>query len=368
MIAQTARSNKISLLLTEQGTYIRLQLTFISCSLKEWGKEMSQEQGLTTIVTSTALDVAIGGWLHAHQRSERTQTAYRDTLLHFRASLHDRGLDLDTLATDEEVAQVAMIAQAFASYSARNKQVKASTINQRLASISSFYEYARIKKAVRVNPLTEGHVKREKVQAYASARALDADTTSAAFASIDRSTLSGLRDYALLCVLLQTGRRLQEVASLQMQHLTIRKGRVTVSFEHCKGDKQMRDTLPLPVTKALVSWLHAQYGASIRLGTPGDERPVWVSLSRGGKSGKSEGKHLGTQAIADICQKHLGTSKVHAMRHTFAHLMEKAGASVSEIQAHLGHESLATTGHYLAQLKQEENKYADDLAAMLGIK
>jgi integrase len=85
-------------------------------------------------------------------------------------------------------------------------------------------------------------------------------------------------------------------------------------------------------------------------------------------AGKSYGQVLGTQAIADICQKHLGTSKVHAMRHTFAHTMEAAGASVSEIQARLGHESLATTGRYLAQLKQDENKHGDVITAMLGIK
>ena len=46
--------------------------------------------------------------------------------------------------------------------------------------------------------------------------------------------------------------------------------------------------------------------------------------------------------------------------------MMKAGATVNEIQARLGHESLATTGRYVAMLQSAENKHADDLAAMLG--
>jgi integrase len=60
--------------------------------------------------------------------------------------------------------------------------------------------------------------------------------------------------------------------------------------------------------------------------------------------------------------KSFGAPQVHKLRHTFAHTMEARGASVSEIRAHLGHSSLATTGLYLANLNnvdlenaQEEN-------------
>jgi integrase len=44
--------------------------------------------------------------------------------------------------------------------------------------------------------------------------------------------------------------------------------------------------------------------------------------------------------------------------------LEDAGAKVSEIQARLGHESLATTGRYLAALRADENPHADALAAL----
>ncbi len=74
-----------------------------------------------------------------------------------------------------------------------------------------------------------------------------------------------------------------------------------------------------------------------------------------------------TQTIADVCQKHLGTSKVHTLRHTFARAMEDAGAKVSDIQARLGHSSLATTGRYLAALNQADNAHREALAGMFGI-
>jgi integrase len=47
--------------------------------------------------------------------------------------------------------------------------------------------------------------------------------------------------------------------------------------------------------------------------------------------------------------------------------LEDAGAKVSEIQARLGHESLATTGRYLAALRPDENPHADALAALFGL-
>lgn len=46
--------------------------------------------------------------------------------------------------------------------------------------------------------------------------------------------------------------------------------------------------------------------------------------------------------------------------------MENVGAKVTDIQARLGHESLATTGRYLAALKQAENVHAETLASLFG--
>lgn len=73
---------------------------------------------------------------------------------------------------------------------------------------------------------------------------------------------------------------------------------------------------------------------------------------------------LSLRAIATICAARLGTSKVHALRHTFAGGLENAGARVSEIQARLDHEDLGTTGRYLAQLQQGENHHLRRLSAL----
>jgi integrase len=133
---------------------------------------------------------------------------------------------------------------------------------------------------------------------------------------------------------------------------------VTVVWPRAKGGKVMRDTLPTAVGKALTDYLAMLYGDVLDTTSP-----VWVSLAHD----RSYGKHLSERSIANVCVKHLGTSKVHTLRHTFAHAMEEAGAKVSDIQSRLGHASLATTGRYLASLRSAENKHAEVLAAMFGI-
>ena len=74
-----------------------------------------------------------------------------------------------------------------------------------------------------------------------------------------------------------------------------------------------------------------------------------------------------TDAIADVCEKRLGISKVPALRHTCAKAMEDSGAKVSEIQTQLGHANLATTERYLAVLSQADNAHADAIVGLFRI-
>jgi site-specific recombinase XerD len=154
---------------------------------------------------------------------------------------------------------------------------------------------------------------------------------------------------------------LNEVASLEWQHVKVKGNRVTLSFEHCKGGKKMKDTLSLPNSKALLSWLHAYYGPA--LASLEKTAPLWVTLSR---NTTQAGKSLGIQGIQKLCQKHL-ESHTHITRHTFTQLMILAGATLPEIQERLGHSSLATTGIYARKYAADENPHADKIAAMLGI-
>lgn len=330
-----------------------------------------ETKALSTEVTSSDLDVIILGWLDAkfrRSKSNRTKTTYEEMLKDFRKGLRKAGLDLDS-KEKHELAQIALLAQAFAGGSKKpDREVSSSTYNTRLSVISSFYEYAIRQTVLEVNPIAR--IDRAKIQQYAKAQPMDKEEVERRLNAIDRTTSQGKRDYALLTLLLQTGRRLAEVEALEIRNIQIVGDKITVTFENCKGGKVMYDTLPPAFATIFMDWLKSFYGESFVLGMPTDTRPVWACLvETKHKNGEIHiSDKLGPQSIANICERWLGTSKVHVTRHTWARTMEDLGAKASDIQARLGHESLATTGRYLAALRRAENPHADELAKQFGIK
>jgi integrase len=308
-----------------------------------------------------ALALAIAAWLDTKAKrsgSAKTACAYATTLASFRAACQGVGLDLDA----GDIRTLALVAQGWAGRTKMDgRPVTPATFNQRLAIVSSFYTFSR-RRGLLTSENPAALVDRRPVQSYAAAVPLDASTVAERLSVIDRATLAGLRDYALLAIALQTGRRLSELAGLRWEHVRLDGGRVTLDWPHTKGGKMLHDALPAVVGEALLAWLEAAYGAQLGP-TLAAESPVWRSLSRNASCGRA----LGIQSIADICERRLGTSKVHATRHTFAHAMEQVGAKVSDIQARLGHASLQTTGRYLAALRAAENAHAFDLAALFGL-
>lgn len=321
--------------------------------------EPTASQALVTHSGGASIELAIAAWLHAKRQrsnSERTARAYADTLASFRAVLRSGGLDLDS-----DRRAVGLAAQAWASAPRENGEpVASSTINQRLAILSSFYAFAIRRELLAIDGNPIDRLERAKVQDYAGARSLDTGDVAEQLAAIDRRDTEGKRDYSLLCVALETGRRRAELAALRWQDVMLSGGRVTLTWRRAKGGKVMVDQLTPSAGDALLGWLYAAYGRD--LGTLAPDAPVWISLARNG----TRGHQLTPQAITLICERRLGVSKVHALRHTFAHSMEAAGAPVSLIQARLGHSNLATTGRYLSALRASENPYAEQLAAMFG--
>lgn len=137
-------------------------------------------------------------------------------------------------------------------------------------------------------------------------------------------------------------------------------GRLHVNFKPLKGGKQATDFLAVPVATAVLTWLYSYYGSV--LGDLSADTPLWVSLAGNG----TRGGRLSGRSVSRIADARLGESKVHALRHTVAVQMERAGVPVSAIQKQLRHICLATTGIYLAQLTNSGNPTADKLAVLFA--
>jgi integrase/recombinase XerC len=284
-----------------------------------------------------------GGW--------NTNRTYSDQIKWFREWLHERNLDLDSFDTFRLVEEI----QTWAMRDSPSR----STYNHCLSILSSFYQYARQHQLLPYeNPVD--FLDRLPVAQYSMVKLLDFTEVQRRLAAIDRSTLKGKRDFAFLVIALTTGRRRAELVQLRMGDIEFSGEQIALIWRHCKGGKVMRDILSDFAKRALFEYLHTLYGKNLMLVKP--DSAVWASVAPYNK-----GQPLQSTSVFRICLQNLGITAVHRLRHTFAHAMEEVGAKVSDIQAKLGHNSLATTSIYLSALRRPHNPYGDSIATLFGI-
>ena len=326
---------------------------------KESSTIMSQEpDDVRTLATyeppvKMSLDQTIGTWIIAKKgrsKSVKTERAYIDTLTDFRATLQHAGLDLDAPAS-----QIAPLLQLWAAFSKKpgGGTVQPSTFNQRLAILSSFYQYAVRHEVLETNPAAR--IDQQKLVRKNAAHHLSSEEVKIGLARIDRKTLEGKRDYALLSLALATGKRVSELANLRYEDLQKEGKRLRVAWDHLKGNEQRTDLLQMNTSTALSTYLDA-------LPAQNSDAPLWISLSR-----RNQGQALSTRSLERICERWFGTSRFHTTRHTHAVQMDKRKATLAEIGRSLGHKNLKTTSDYLDLHRDYENPYASGLEEDFGI-
>jgi len=161
------------------------------------------------------------------------------------------------------------------------------------------------------------------------------------------STLKGLRDRAILALLLGCGLRRAEAASLEWRHIQQREGRWVIVDLIGKRGKVRSVPMPAWCKAALDAWASAA-GAALG-GAPLGAGLVFRSVNKGGHI---DGVSMTPQAIRDTVSAYaealgLGDIAPHDLRRTFAKLARNGGADLEQIQLSLGHASIQTTQRYL---------------------
>ena len=157
----------------------------------------------------------------------------------------------------------------------------------------------------------------------------------------DPKTLGGLRDRAILALLVGCGLRRAEILSLDVDQIEQREGRWVIPDLVGKGKRRRTVPVPAAVKVRIEEWVLA---ADIYKGKL--FRPVT-------KGGKLTGEAFSDEkAIWYIVLKYakatsLGRLSPHDLRRTCAKLCRKAGGDLEQIQMLLGHASILTTERYL---------------------
>lgn len=186
---------------------------------------------------------------------------------------------------------------------------------------------------------------------------LSCEEMKALLSVVETGTLRGVRDKAIIGVLLTGGLRTIEISRLKISDV-IHKGGVCYLNVIGKG----RDTGELVKisrkAEALIrDWLLAREAADV----VSDDSPLFCSLGN-----NSFGEPLSSNSVSTLCKRYLEQAGLktpqivaHSLRHSLATNSLIKGASLMEVQQQLRHVNLSTTQVYLHEAEKAQNRCSD---------
>jgi len=264
--------------------------------------------------------------------SPKTEATYRQALKEFLAWRADQGYPAITRALVQR-------------YKSRllSLGLAPSSINVKLSAIRRLVREGAENEALdRSTALAIESVKGVPIEGQRLGNWLDLEAAQALINAPDVSTLKGLRDRALLAVLIGAALRRAEAAKLTVEHIQQRAARWVIIDLVGKRGKVRTVPLPAWVKLAIDEWLEA---AQITSG------PIFLALRRGGHF-YERSKPMSDTAIWQVVTHYAGLIGYpdiapHDLRRTAAKLMRAGDARLEQIQLTLGHASIEVTKRYL---------------------
>ena len=305
---------------------------------------------LTPVPTVTDWERVLSDWL-ATKRSPHTRRVYRRDIDNF---LADLGTELGKFLTLDRHGAYALVSRYKGDLI--TKGLKSATINRRLAAIKSLVAFS----------YNCGHsefmleaVKSEKLSAYRDTTGVDPETFKRVLGGIDRETLKGIRDYALLILLWSNALRRSEVSKANIGDFDPTAKTLRI-FGKGRGTQSEIISLGSGTVTAIESWLSAR-------GETNPDKSLFCSVNAGYKDGR-----LSTQGIYNIvkerCQS-AGITKTmspHRVRHSsITAALEATGGDVRRVQKLSRHSSLNTLLIYDDNRKNHQGEVTDLLDSLI---
>jgi len=154
----------------------------------------------------------------------------------------------------------------------------------------------------------------------------------------DRATFTGIRDKALMFVLLDTGSRAGELLSMNIQDLGLTRGEILI----CEGKGR----------KPRMVYLGKKYRQAVRVylrQRTNNHPALWIT---------AEGERLTYWGLRQMIRRKAAKAgfpepTLHSFRRAFAINMLRAGVDVFNLQKLMGHADLQVLRRYLAQTTED---------------
>lgn len=234
---------------------------------------------------------------------------------------------------------------------------KAGTAQTYLASVRAFFKWTD---SEGYYPNIAQYVKSVKQEKRFKKDYLTSEQAKDVLNAISRDTVSGLRDYAIISLMLTTGLRTVEVSRANVDDLRT-LGNSTVLYIQGKGHDTKDDYVKItkPVEHAIRAYLKAVQAQS--------DSPMFTSLDN-----KTKGNRLTTRSLSRICKKYMVKAgydserlTAHSFRHTSVTLALLNGNTLEQVQQMARHKNINTTMIYNHALQKEKNPCYDSVSSVL---
>ena len=290
----------------------------------------------------------IGKWMASLDLASGTKETYLSGFKAFCWFVRSTSLDFDELTRDD--------VKSFKEYLVDEKKLKPATVSSYLASVRSFYAYSEDNGieniAHRVKGVTDSRSFKKEPLTPDQARRL--------LASIDRGTEKGMRDFAILNLMLRTGLRDIEIVRANCKDIQTKAG-VDVLYVQGKG-RASKDNFVVLTPKALspiTTYLEKR-------GNVNELDPLFASVSS-----RNAGERLTVRSISRIAKSALRAIGIdderytaHSLRHTAITFSLLGGATERDAQQMARHANITTTmlySHDIDRIKHAAEREIDNV-------
>jgi integrase/recombinase XerC len=233
--------------------------------------------------------------------------------------------------------------------------LKPTTVQNYITAAKLFFRWLA---QVGIYPNIADHIKGATLDNAHKKDYLASGQVKAILDGIDRSTTRGLRDYAIIAVMVTCGLRTIEVCRADICDLAV-VGNSPALYIQGKGKEEKAEYVRIPqiVEAAIRAYLRAR-------GQANGSAPLFVSTSN-----NNSGQRLTTRSISGIvkaCMRNVGYDSTrltaHSLRHTAVTLSLLGGESLAEVQQFARHSKISTTQIYDHALDNARNTCSNTIA------
>ena len=237
---------------------------------------------------------------------------------------------------------------AYKSHLQNIERFQPSTINRRVATLRVFFSYLCEEKVL--DCFVASNLRPVELQPSKAPEVLSHAQVLRLFGAIDRSTVRGKRDFAIIQLFVQCGLRLGEVAGVRLGDFDLSERKGVLRVQCGKGGRFREVPLNKTARFAISEYLQVR---------PNLSGVDYLFVSQ-------KGTLLSKRAIFDIVKKYLrmigsGDNTVHSLRHLFATSLYNKHKDIVLVKEALGHKSIQTTLRYARKSKAEVQQALESL-------